>query len=131
MPPVNSQVTEITVSRENGQQTAQVTVELEGFEEGESVQLSGFAAQRDGGFTSISGAYTVAAVNNGLTYLTVACSPSADFVDNKEVTAALWASKVWLTLLDQAGSGAWKSAYWAPKNTGDGAWGSGAQAPPT
>jgi hypothetical protein len=111
---VNSHVTKVEVT--NGTpQSAKITIRLWGFEKGEYVQLSGFAAQRGGGFAAICAQHEVEAVdNNGIAVFDLTVTPSKDFVPGTEVTTSLWAAKVWLSLLDGTGW-VWNSVYSAPE----------------
>lgn len=123
-PQVNSQVTKIEVT-DGTPQSAVITVQLSGFEKGEYAQLSGFAAQRDGGFASISGEYVIGDVNptTGAAVFDVTVTPMRKFKKDVEVTTSLWAAKVWLTVLDHDATGwAWNSVYAAPQYEGN--WGS-------
>jgi hypothetical protein len=124
MPKVKSYVTEVKIEEKNGNQTATVTVKLKGFEQGEHVQLSGYAAQRDGGFVAISRDYKIGALDHdGAADLKVDSTPSQRFVKDTEVISGLWAAKVWLTVLDHDATGwVWNSTYSAPQD--DGNWGS-------
>ena len=123
-PRVNSQVTKIEV-KDGTPQSAVITVQLSGFETGEYAQLSGFAAQKDGGFASISGEYEIGAVNpkTGAAVFDVTVTPMKKFMKGTEVTTSLTAAKVWLTVLDDAEGGdwAWTAVYAAPQYGGD--WG--------
>jgi hypothetical protein len=118
MPPqVNSKVTRIAIT-DGTPQSAVITVELTGFEKGEYAQLSGFAAQRNGGFASITGEYVIGDVNpaTGAAVFDVTVTPVKKFVKDEEVTTSLWAAKVWLTLLDHDATGwVWNSVYSAPE----------------
>jgi hypothetical protein len=116
-PRVNSKVTKIAVT-DGTPQSAVITVQLSGFEKGEYAQLSGFAAQRDGGFASISGEYVIGEVDpaTGAAVFDATVTPMKKFVKNAEVTTSLWAAKVWLTVLDHDATGwAWNSVYSAPQ----------------
>jgi hypothetical protein len=117
---VRSYVTEVKIEEKNGNQTATVAVKLEGFEQGEHVQLSGYAAQRDGGFVAISRDYRIDALDpDGAADLEVDATPSKPFVKDTEVISGLWAAKVWLTVLDDSGNWAWKAVYSAPEYDGN------------
>jgi hypothetical protein len=123
-PYVNSRVQKVEVENANGTpQTVVVTVGLTGFAKGESVQLSGYAVQWDGGFAPISGHYGIDDVDTqGAASLLVTVAPSKDFVAGKDVMTAVWASKVWMTDLKEDGaSWVWKPVDWAPKDDGNGA----------
>jgi hypothetical protein len=118
MPPVNSYVTEVKVQGDSDNQTATITVRLEGFEKDEHVQLSGYAAQKDGGFVAISQDYRIDSVVDGATQFEVDATPTQPFVKDTQVISALWAAKVWLTVLKvkDGGDGLdWVPDYSAPQ----------------
>ena len=116
-PQVNSKVTRVAIT-DGTSQSAVITVQLSGFEKGEYAQLSGFAAQRNGGFASITGEYVIGDVDPATEAadFDVTVTPVKNFVKDKEVTTSLWAAKVWLTVLDHDATGwVWNSVYSAPE----------------
>ena len=126
-PDVHSRVRRIEVRQENGKTETAVIVQLVGFKEYDHVQLSGYAAQKDGAYAAISGQYQIGSVDpGGLTLLRVPVTPNKDFMEDEEVTAALWAAQAWITVLDKDKSvtppviRAWKPQYSAPDYAADG-----------
>jgi hypothetical protein len=126
-PDVHSRVKEIEVRQENGKTQTKVIVQLVGFREYDYVQLSGYAAQKNGAFCAISGQYAIGSVDSdGLTLLQVPVTPNKDFVEDEEVTAALWAAQAWITVLEKDKDvtppviRAWKPQYSAPDYAADG-----------
>lgn len=119
---VHSQVERIEVRTENGSTEAKtvVIVTLTGYQDGEYVQLSGYATQRNGAIASITGSYEIHPNTNGVAELEVAVTPSKDFVPADEVTTFVWATQAWLTGLGQDDEvkppviRAWKAVYSAP-----------------
>jgi type 1 glutamine amidotransferase len=124
-PDVHSRVQRIEVKKENGTTQTAVIVQLAGYQDGEYVQLSGYATQRNGAIASITGVYEVHP-NNGVVDLEVPVTPSKDFVEADEVTTFLWAAQAWLTDLDRDDDvkppviRAWKAVYSAPDYSTDG-----------
>jgi hypothetical protein len=78
------------------------SVQLEGFNVGEAVELSGSATQNNGALASFYGIQTVPALNpQGLAELTLSAAPSAPFREGEDVTVVLRAAKVWVTVLGE------------------------------
>jgi hypothetical protein len=113
-PQVNSHVTKVEVT--NGTpQSVKITIQLWGFEKGEYVQLSGFAAQKGGGFAAICEQHQMGAPDTtGIAVFDVTVTPSNDFKEGTQVTASLWAAKVWLSVLDGTGW-VWNTDWSAPE----------------
>jgi hypothetical protein len=124
---VHSHVSEIEVRQDNGRTETVVNIQLVGFREYDYVQLSGYAAQKNGAFAAISGQQRIGSVDSdGVAMLKVPVTPTKDFAEGQEVTVALWAAQAWLTVLgnDQdvkpPVSRAWKLLYSAPDYGTDG-----------
>ena len=84
------------------------SVQLDGFNVGEAVELSGAATQNNGALASFYKIQTIRAVDaKSIAQLTVSATPSAPFMEGEEVTVFLRAAKVWVTVLgeepDQSG----------------------------
>ncbi len=117
-PQVNSYVTEVKIEESNGKQIATISIKLEGFEEDEHVQLSGYAAQKNGGFVAISEDHRIDGVDStGVSKFDVVATPSAPFKPGAEVVSGLWAAKVWMTVLKAKPDGPmdWVPDYWMPQ----------------
>ena len=81
------------------------SVQLDGFNVGEAVELSGAATQNNGALASFYDIQTISALDSkGIAQLTVSATPSAPFMEGEEVTVLLRAAKVWVTVL-RAGPG--------------------------
>lgn len=119
-PDVHSRVQRIEVRNESGSTKTAVIVQLAGYPNGEYVQLSGYATQRNGAIASITGSYEIHPNANGVAELEVTVTPSKEFVEADEVTTFVWATQAWLTDLDQDDEvkppviRAWKAVYSAP-----------------
>jgi hypothetical protein len=78
------------------------SVQLQGFNVGEAVELSGSATQNNGALASFYDIQTISAVDSkGIAQLTVSATPSAPFMEGEDVTVVLRAAKVWVTVLGE------------------------------
>ena len=107
-----------SIELQNNQLT--LTIQVAGFEAGESIELSGYATQSDGGFATF---YEMKQVDNPGAPLTVIAPLSTPFKVDDHVTVVLRAAKVWVTVLKKYPpdglQGAWASEHVAAA----GAWG--------
>lgn len=117
----------------NGGVKLALSVLLTGFEQDESVTITGYATQNSGSMVNISDTQTVESVSfDGVANLTVYVTPAEEFKPEEEITVVISAAKVWMTVLknddtDAApGTTTWKADYYpgAPGQGGPGSnWG--------
>ena len=84
--------------------TLQVSIEVDAFMPGESVEISGYVTQNHGAFATINKYQTIYKKLDEIVNLTVTATPiegSNPFQQGYDVTVFLWASKVWVTVLGE------------------------------
>ena len=84
--------------------TLQVSIEVDAFMPGESVEISGYVTQNHGAFATINKYQTIYKKLDEIVNLTVTATPiegSNPFQQGHDVTVFLWASKVWVTVLGE------------------------------
>ena len=83
-----------------------LTVQIDGFEDGETIELSGYATQDNGAFAVFSDLQTVPAPNSGTdTLVKVTSLSQRDFVKGHAVTVVFRAARVWTTVLEEVADG--------------------------
>jgi hypothetical protein len=84
-----------------------LTVKIEGFNPGETIELSGYATQKSGAFAVFNDLQTVPEPNPGnKIFMYVTSLSSRDFVDGDAVTVVFRAARVWTTVLAEGEEGA-------------------------
>lgn len=109
-----------------------LSVLLTGFNENESVTITGYATQPSGSLVNIFATKTVGSVDSeGVANVIVDVIPPAEFKPEEEITIVISAAKVWMTVLKKddtdptPGTTTWKAEYYpgAPGQGGQGsAW---------
>ena len=84
-----------------------LTVELEEFMAGRSVEISGYATQNSGGFATFYDTQTVTATRDGTVIAYVEATSSNGFKNGEDVTASMRASIVWSTVLTGPAGQTW------------------------
>lgn len=95
----HTKVTQVEIGSGN---TLQVSIEVDAFMPGESVEISGYVAQDHGAFATINEFQTIPGKLGEIAYLTVMATPVATsdpFQQGQDVTVFLRTSKVWFTVL--------------------------------
>jgi hypothetical protein len=83
-----------------------LTVKIEGFNPGETIELSGYATQKSGAFAVFNDLQTVPEPNPGnKIFMYVTSLSSRDFVDGDAVTVVFRAARVWTTVLEEGEDG--------------------------
>ena len=89
----------------NGKKNIVLSIYVDAFIPGESVEISGYAMQDyDGGFATVSEVQTINPSESGAAAtLTVTATtvPGKEFVEGQDVTIVLQVSKVWMTVLSE------------------------------
>ena len=89
----------------NGKKNIVLSIYVDAFLPGESVEISGYAMQDyDGGFATFSKVQTIKPSKSGVApTLTVTATtvPGKGFVQGQDVTICLQVSKVWMTVLSE------------------------------
>lgn len=96
-----------------------LTVELDEYLAGESVEISGYATQNGGGFATF---YDIQIANenpDGTVVMYVTAAPSEQFQSGEDITVAARASRVWVTVLTESPDGEVPPPY-NPKLPSDG-----------
>jgi hypothetical protein len=77
-----------------------LTVRVDDYQTGESLEISGQATQNGGAFAAFYDTKTVPEHNpDGTAYIYVEATPSQEFEKGRNVTVVLRAAKVWVTVL--------------------------------
>jgi hypothetical protein len=100
----NQSHTRATQVQIGGGGTIQVSIEVDAFMPGESVEISGYVTQNHGAFATINDYQTINTRLGEIANLTVTATPvpgSNPFQEGHDVTVFLWASKVWVTVLGE------------------------------
>ena len=80
-----------------------LTVRVDNYQPGESLEISGQATQNGAAFASFYDTQSVPERNpDGTAYIYVKATPSQEFEKGRNVTVVLRAAKVWVTVLGQS-----------------------------
>lgn len=80
-----------------------LTVRVDNFKPGESLEISGQATQNGGAFAAFHDTQSVPEPNpDGTAYIYVKATPSEQFENRRNVTVVLRAAKVWATVLGES-----------------------------
>ena len=80
-----------------------LTVRVDNFQPGESLEISGQATQNGGAYAAFNETQSVPERNpDGTAYIYVTATPSQAFEEGRNVTVVLRAAKVWLTVLGES-----------------------------
>ena len=83
-----------------------LTVKIEGFNPGETIELSGYATQNGGAFAVFNDLQTVPEPNPGnKIFMYVTSLSSRGFVEGDAVTVVFRAARVWTTVLEEGEEG--------------------------
>jgi len=85
-----------------------LTVQLDEYLAGQSVEISGYATQNSGGYATFYGFQTAEKNPDGTVVTYVKAAPAQEFMEGDPVTVFLRAAKVWVTVLREEG--------WKPEN---------------
>jgi hypothetical protein len=80
-----------------------LTVRVDNFQPGESLEISGQATQNGGAYAAFYDTQSVPERNpDGTAYIYVTATPSQAFEEGRKVTVVLRAAKVWVTVLGES-----------------------------
>ena len=80
-----------------------LTVRVDDYQTGESLEISGQATQNGGAYAAFYDTKTVPEHNpDGTAYVYVTATPSQEFEQGRNVTVVLRAAKVWVTVLGES-----------------------------
>lgn len=88
-----------------------LAIELDEYLAGESVEISGYVTQNNGGFATVYDIQIAEAAPDGSVVMYVTATPSQAFQSGEDVTASLRASRVWATVLTESQDGETPSQY--------------------
>lgn len=98
-----------------------LTVKIEGFNSGETIELSGYATQDGGAFAVFNDLQTVPEPNRGNKILMYVTSLSSrGFVEGDAVTVVFRAARVWTTVLAEGESDGYETTGPPPELAEDG-----------
>jgi len=107
-------VTKVTFN--NGQLV--LTVELDEYLVGESVEISGYATQNSGGFATFNDIQIAKKIPDGTVVMYVMATPSEQFKSGEDLTVSARASRVWVTVLTESPDGGMSNYHPMPPSDG-------------